>query len=171
MEREEPSAYVLTDETVRDAASNEERSVLVTDRRLIDVTRGVTSAGRQFENVRSTLFSDVSSVEVDARGQTSETNLLLVLLGLGGIIGGLLALAVGTQNDGGSGGILLFGLLAIGVGIWLLMNATEDSPGGISIQFYYPEDDGFVSEQYVLPQTQVSLARQVVRAVGEPHAP
>ncbi|WP_139203662.1 hypothetical protein [Halorientalis persicus] len=165
------SKYTLPNETVKTVVAGAGRLFAVTDRRVLNVKKGSTSAGREIEEVESTLFNDVSKVNVVAKGDTGTFDMTKLIAGILAILVGLFMFVVANDAYGTEQGLLF--LIAISfllLGAYLLYNAKTTSPGDIVITFEYVGEDGFIADSYILPADQTDTAHEVVRAVGEPNA-
>lgn len=161
--------YISDSEEVKAVSSGVSRTFAVTDRRILDVSEVETSDGRTAENIRSTLFTNVVSVDLSIHGSTTNTDTGKAALGiLMGLVGLLIGVA-GVANGGSAAAIgILIGLVGIGIGVWLLMNATERISGGIRVELQHVDEE--LTDEYLLPEDQDGTARAVLRAVGGPHS-
>lgn len=162
--------YVSDSEQVNAVSAGDSRTFAVTDRRVLDIRETESAKGKSIENITSTLFTDVAKVEVSIQGSTTDTDTMKLL---GGILLGLLGVVVAffglDAGDTAAAAGVVFGLVLIGVAVWLLMNATERIPGGIRIDLRHKTPDETVTDRYILPESQDGTARAVVRGVGEAH--
>jgi hypothetical protein len=161
------SKYLASGESVQSIAKLEGRRVTVTDRRIIEIVQGRTPEGREYENVRSTLFSSIGSVEINATGRTTKYNTPVLLFGLAIILVGVGAIFFGVNSNDI---VAIGGLALIGLGAWLSLNAREELPGGILIHLKHPLVDEYSEDTYQLPHTHIDTAHSVVRQIGVQHS-
>lgn len=165
--------FLAAEETVAKMSRGETRAFAVTDRRVLDVRSGMTADGKPIEEVESTLFTDVAGVDLRIEESVTEVDLLRRVLGaLSGLLG-LLVLLFGIAADLGdaNGLVMVVGVFAIGLGIWLWLTAEETRPGGIRITFRYPAGSETAFDRYRLPESQQGTARAAIRMVGSVHDP
>ncbi|UIP01385.1 hypothetical protein Hbl1158_15870 (plasmid) [Halobaculum sp. CBA1158] len=160
--------YVAGDEEVEIVSRGSTRLFAVTDRRLLDISKGETTAGRPAEFVQTTLFSNVARGNLSLRESITEINWLqrivagfLVLIALS-----VFAVAVEVNSGDITAVLVLGGLITLALAAWLWLTSTTESPGGIVIELYHdtPREDSMVS--YTLPEDQKETARAVIRMVG-----
>ena len=165
--------YLTAPEEVNKVLAGDSRLFAVTDRRILDVTQSTSASGASIEEVESTLFSYVTGVDVSIKGPTTNVDLTQRVLGAAIAIVGLLVAVASLVADAGdvtAVGVLA-GLILIGVGAWIYLNASERVPGGIRIQFSHTGGSRGSGDSYLLPEGHGDTAREVVQQLGSAHAP
>lgn len=157
--------YLTSDEDVEKATQGSNRIFAVTDSRVIDISEGKTSTGRPTEFVQSTIFNNVTKVDVSVKETITVVNTLRRVIAAIIAMTGLLFLISGAAINSGdiSSILLVLGIVLIAVGVWLWITATEESPGGIMIEVYHTTPQEESKAVYKLPEDQSETAKAVVR--------
>lgn len=160
--------YLSPNESIRAARANDSSAVVVTDRRIMEVTQGSGDAGRDLKLAKSTLLKGpkVLGVKiVEAESEPVDTD--GVIYGVGSFLVGFALYVIfnGVSGELAEAAGLMSALAGSVMGLLLIWGAIQTKDGKVTVELI--GDEGEVIETISLAEEEADVAAEISSVIGE----